>query len=144
MFHIWQQGYATPILDNIIMHTCLIKFCSLLLVPIAMYTCNLNAQRLTTILLLVPITMYTYNLNAQMLTQEIQLNFLIQLAILVNEFFFTNEVTTHYCWNQWCILENWISIVALHIIETTHIVSLDTWTMCFNFWFPSLKHPKQR
>jgi len=40
---------------------------------------------------------------------------------------------------SWCILENWISIVALHIIETTHIVSLDIWTMYSNFWLPSFK-----
>jgi hypothetical protein len=143
MFHIWQQGFVTPILDNITMHTCPSKFCSLLLMPIAMYTCNPNAQRFITIVLLVPITMYTCNLNAQMFTQEIQLNFLILLVILVSEKRFTNQVTTHYCWSQWCILENWILIVALHIMETTYIVNLDTSAMCSNFWFPSFKHFKQ-
>jgi hypothetical protein len=144
MFHIWQHGYATPILDNITMHTCPIKFCSLLLVPIAMYTCNPNVQRFTTTVLLVSITMYTCNFNAQMFTQEIQLNFLIPLAILVSEKRFMNQVTTHYCWSRWCILEILISIVALHIIETTHIMSLDTWQMFSNFCFSSLKHHKQR
>jgi hypothetical protein len=90
MFHIWQQGYVTPILDNITMPICPFKFCSLLLVPIAMYTCNLNAQRFIIIMQLVPITMYTCNLNVQMFTQEIQSNFLIPLAILVSGKRFTN------------------------------------------------------
>jgi hypothetical protein len=56
-----------------------------LLVPIAMYTCNLNVQRFITIVLLMPTAMYTYNFNAQMFTQEIQLNYLLTLVTLVSE-----------------------------------------------------------